>query len=121
MRCSFHATAAASSIAALSPCLMFATTIMCLANRLVSRRERRNIARNRKERSQEALEVPVVHACEHLVHDHGVAIPPTGSGERALESGPIVRPTVRREHMLDRPLEQRAQPLGDLLVSHAVR
>ena len=28
---------------------------------------------------------------------------------------------MRGEHMLDRPLEQRAQPLGDLLGRHAVR
>ena len=53
--------------------------------------------------------------------DYGVAITPTGSGERALEGCPISRPTVRGEHMLDRPLEQRAQPLGDLLGGHAVR
>ena len=49
------------------------------------------------------------------------AITPDRSGERALEGGPIERSTVRREHMLDRPLEQRAQPLGDLLGGHAVR
>jgi hypothetical protein len=43
-------------------------------------------------------------------------VPPRGaSGERALEGGPIGRPTVRGEHMLDRALEQRAQRLGDLL------
>jgi hypothetical protein len=45
----------------------------------------------------------------------------TRLGERALEGGPIARPTVRGEHMLDRPFEQRAQPLGDLLGGHAVR
>ena len=42
-------------------------------------------------------------------------------GERALEGGPIARPTVRGEHMLDRALEQRAQALGDLCGRHAVR
>jgi hypothetical protein len=40
-------------------------------------------------------------------------------GQRALEGSPVVRPAVRCEYELDRQLEQRAQPLGDLLVSHA--
>ena len=42
-----------------------------------------------------------------------------GGGQRALEGSPARRPAVRGEHMLDRQLEQRAQPLGDLLARHA--
>ena len=41
------------------------------------------------------------------------------SGERALERGWAGRPAVRREHLLDRQGEERAQPLGDLLARHA--
>jgi hypothetical protein len=41
------------------------------------------------------------------------------SGERALEGGAVGRPAMRWEHELDRQLEQRAQPLGDLLARHA--
>src|SRR3989442_15974004 len=41
-----------------------------------------------------------------------------GGGQRALEGGPVGRPAVRRKHVLDRQLEQRAQPLGDLLARH---
>ncbi len=41
------------------------------------------------------------------------------SGERALEGGSVGARTVRREHELDRQLEQRAQRLEDLLGRHA--
>jgi hypothetical protein len=64
---------------------------------------------------------PHTGAGEGSLSNYGVAIIPDRSGERALEGGPIARSTVRGEHMLDRPLEQRAQPLGDLLAGHAVR
>ena len=42
-----------------------------------------------------------------------------GGGQRALECGPVERPAVRREHVLDRQLEERAEPRGDLLARHA--
>ena len=41
-----------------------------------------------------------------------------GGGQRVLEGGPVEGPAVRREHVLDRQLEQRAQPLGDLFARH---
>src|SRR4030095_3925300 len=41
-------------------------------------------------------------------------------GERAFESGPIGRPAVRREHVLDRQREQRAQSLDHLFPRHAL-
>src|SRR5438046_8256479 len=47
------------------------------------------------------------------------AIRPRRLGECALESSTVRRPAVRREHVLDRQLEQRAQLLGDLLARHA--
>src|SRR4029450_4315195 len=47
---------------------------------------------------------------------------PSGStsGERALERGSVGRPAVRREHDLDRSLEQRTQPGDDLFARHAL-
>src|SRR5438128_8190222 len=42
-----------------------------------------------------------------------------GGGQRALEGGPVGRPAVRREYVLHRQCEQRAQALGDLLARHA--
>jgi hypothetical protein len=42
------------------------------------------------------------------------------SGERALEGGLICRPAVCCEYDLDRQVEQRAQPLCDLLKRHAL-
>ena len=44
---------------------------------------------------------------------------PLGRRQRALEGGPVVRAAVRREHVLDRQLEQRAQPGRDLLARGA--
>ena len=41
-------------------------------------------------------------------------------GERPLERSPVERPAVRREHVLDRQVEQRAQALGDLLARHGL-
>ena len=41
------------------------------------------------------------------------------SRERPLERGTIERAAVRREHVLDRQLEQRAQPFGDALTRHS--
>lgn len=43
------------------------------------------------------------------------------SGERALEGSTVSRRPVRREHDLDWQLEQRAQPLEDLLTRLAIR
>jgi hypothetical protein len=42
-----------------------------------------------------------------------------GGGQRALEGGPVERAAVRREHVLDRELEQRLQALDDLLAGCA--
>src|ERR1700738_322378 len=48
-----------------------------------------------------------------------VACPLSGlGGHRAPEGGAVERPAVRRKHMLDRQLEQRTQPRGDLLARH---
>ena len=55
-------------------------------------------------------------ATESLCLVHGVCL---GGGQRALESGPVGRPAVRRKHVLDRQLEERSQPLGDLLARDA--
>jgi hypothetical protein len=41
------------------------------------------------------------------------------SGERPRKIGALEGAAVRREHVLDRELEQRAQPLGDALTRHA--
>ena len=43
---------------------------------------------------------------------------PLGQGQRALQGGPVIRPAVRREHVLDRQLEQRTQAFDDLLPRH---
>jgi hypothetical protein len=42
------------------------------------------------------------------------------SGERALEGGSVGWPAGRRQHELDRQLEQWAKPRGDLVSCHAV-
>ena len=42
-----------------------------------------------------------------------------GGGQRALESGLVGRPAVRRKHVLDRQLEERPQPRRDLLPRHS--
>src|SRR5262245_26848451 len=43
------------------------------------------------------------------------------SGERALESSPVERAAMRLEQVLDRQLEQGAQPLDDLLPRQTLR
>src|SRR4051794_33967784 len=40
-------------------------------------------------------------------------------GQRAREGSAIRRPSMRREHVLDRQREERAQPRGDPLSRHA--
>src|SRR5829696_10125592 len=42
----------------------------------------------------------------------------SGGRQGALEGGSIGRPAVRRQHVLDRQLEQRTQPRGNLPARH---